>query len=1066
MSINAGDISAKITVDLSELEDGLKKADEKTSKTAKNIEKHFENIEKASKGVGSAFNNEMEEASSSVEKANSQIGVSAKGIDFSMKQVSKGMDHLKRASEQVSKKIKSDMLITEKGVSDSGKKVKKSFEEIDKGVNNTSKTFGKFDKVSSRFAKVLSQDVSEGTREAAKHLIELERELRRCKRAFGVHSQEVAEAQKAITDYALGLDDATFKAVYMYDMTNQNSSKLQAQAGAIKLNARRMSLLGDATEKTNKHMEALQRAGVTPKEFLATPKTIGQMEMMNRLIQDSGGKLAKVSSLNRKIVGHIEKQIKGWSVNKIAIREAGDDLAKANRLAMSYSQNIMTWQLLFVGLVASAGMFYKKLFDLALETDESLKKLKDDTMEKLKEAFKPLIEVAGEFLRGCLEIASAVADMMIKFNEAHPELAKFISIIAFLVPAILAIISPLAIAGTAVAGFELAINSVWVIIGPFVAALGTITAPAIAIAAAIAALIASFLTTKETIVSLENQFGVFGAAVGSIFYTLQGVAQLTLGNIGILLLTLGKIAIAFFKGEWNEIPNIWAEGWAKIENNTAVAVSKINQDIGYSMDILKKTSSEEIADINNIFKMGLEQLPNLTKENAGKMATEFAGGLKKLDEDSLTILRGTSDTMAVLFEGISTKMDNKEATEKFKANLESMALSGEFTTTKLNEDLNKGMQIINNNMALNGDVLRQTATDVFNDFATASQFGIDGAVTSVVNGLSNINQETLTKLTEMGGTWKQAFEGIKLDGSMSTDQMKNAIVNNISNMKLDAGQLINQLREESSQYWSQIEQDTNTKSKSTADKAKQNVDKMAKDMTSGAKEGAKGVSDGMQQASQVVFNESGKIPKDVQSNMSKSVQSMKQAGSDIYNGMNNSFSKLASQGKQHFSDLYNGTTNSCSQMASKIKGYWKKIRDALSSKITGTVEIKVSGYQAALNKIQSVKNAASTFSLNNIPIEDKTPKNISYMSDRDYNIMQAFNDVRSMNLANQIRQSIPSTINLDIETPSKVKEREDNKKIEVNVTLNIEKFENRTDNDIEQLAEEFGFLINRKINLA
>ncbi|GAA0106669.1 hypothetical protein UT300013_32930 [Paraclostridium sordellii] len=1014
MSINAGDISAKITVDLSELEDGLKKADEKTSKTAKNIEKHFENIEKASKGVGSAFNNEMEEASSSVEKANSQIGVSAKGIDFSMKQVSKGMDHLKRASEQVSKKIKSDMLITEKGVSDSGKKVKKSFEEIDKGVNNTSKTFGKFDKVSSRFAKVLSQDVSEGTREAAKHLIELERELRRCKRAFGVHSQEVAEAQKAITDYALGLDDATFKAVYMYDMTNQNSSKLQAQAGAIKLNARRMSLLGDATEKTNKHMEALQRAGVTPKEFLATPKTIGQMEMMNRLIQDSGGKLAKVSSLNRKIVGHIEKQIKGWSVNKIAIREAGDDLAKANRLAMSYSQNIMTWQLLFVGLVASAGMFYKKLFDLALETDESLKKLKDDTMEKLKEAFKPLIEVAGEFLRGCLEIASAVADMMIKFNEAHPELAKFISIIAFLVPAILAIISPLAIAGTAVAGFELAINSVWVIIGPFVAALGTITAPAIAIAAAIAALIASFLTTKETIVSLENQFGVFGAAVGSIFYTLQGVAQLTLGNIGILLLTLGKIAIAFFKGEWNEIPNIWAEGWAKIENNTAVAVSKINQDIGYSMDILKKTSSEEIADINNIFKMGLEQLPNLTKENAGKMATEFAGGLKKLDEDSLTILRGTSDTMAVLFEGISTKMDNKEATEKFKANLESMALSGEFTTTKLNEDLNKGMQIINNNMALNGDVLRQTATDVFNDFATASQFGIDGAVTSVVNGLSNINQ----------------------------------------------------LREESSQYWSQIEQDTNTKSKSTADKAKQNVDKMAKDMTSGAKEGAKGVSDGMQQASQVVFNESGKIPKDVQSNMSKSVQSMKQAGSDIYNGMNNSFSKLASQGKQHFSDLYNGTTNSCSQMASKIKGYWKKIRDALSSKITGTVEIKVSGYQAALNKIQSVKNAASTFSLNNIPIEDKTPKNISYMSDRDYNIMQAFNDVRSMNLANQIRQSIPSTINLDIETPSKVKEREDNKKIEVNVTLNIEKFENRTDNDIEQLAEEFGFLINRKINLA
>lgn len=157
---------------------------------------------------------------------------------------------------------------------------------------------------------------------------------------------------------------------------------------------------------------------------------------------------------------------------------------------------------------------------------------------------------------------------------------------------------------------------------------------------------------------------------------------------------------------------------------------------------------------------------------------------------------------------------------------------------------------------------------------------------------------------------------------------------------------------------SQQKNSVDTETKDAANKANTNTQEMANSVEQNSKQAADAMKHNMSATSKVVFDESGKIPKDVQSNMSKSVQAMRQAGSDIYNGMNTSFSKLASQGKQHFSDLYNGVTRSTSKMASQVIGDWEDIRDSLSRSITGNVNIQVHGVQTALNKIAIVKNAA------------------------------------------------------------------------------------------------------------
>ncbi|MCE9677208.1 phage tail tape measure protein [Paraclostridium bifermentans] len=253
---------------------------------------------------------------------------------------------------------------------------------------------------------------------------------------------------------------------------------------------------------------------------------------------------------------------------------------------------------------------------------------------------------------------------------------------------------------------------------------------------------------------------------------------------------------------------------------------------------------------------------------------------------------------------------------------------------------------------------------------------------------------------------------------------------------------------------SQQKNSVDKETKEASDKAKTNTDKMAKDMTDNAKKGADGVGKEMKNTSKVVMDESGKIPKDVQSNMSKSVQSMKQAGSDIYNGMNTSFAKTASQGKKHFSDLFNGVTRSTSKMASEVISDWNRIKSSLSGTITGNVQIKVHGVQAALNQINSVKNAAKTRSVSPSPIMNLMAMPQSFAMPIDTNMYaQAYDMVRSNDIASYVSSQIPNSINLNIDSDNGRKSKRNTDR-DLHVEVKIEKVENKTSDSPKEIAEQ------------
>lgn len=115
-------------------------------------------------------------------------------------------------------------------------------------------------------------------------------------------------------------------------------------------------------------------------------------------------------------------------------------------------------------------------------------------------------------------------------------------------------------------------------------------------------------------------------------------------------------------------------------------------------------------------------------------------------------------------------------------------------------------------------------------------------------------------------------------------------------------------------------------------------------------------------------------------------------------------------------------------MKDKVISDWNSIRDALSKSITGTVEIKVSGYQSALNKIQAVKDAASTVRFEGVSQPASPVMNLMAMPQNfampiDTNMYaQAYDMVRSNDIASYVTSSIPNKIDLNLNAKENKKE--------------------------------------------
>lgn len=585
-------------------------------------------------------------------------------------------------------------------------------------------------------------------------------------------------------------------------------------------------------------------------------------------------------------------------------------------------------------------------------------------IDNLKSAFEGACIVIGERLIPMFQgVIEGLTEALTWFNNLDEGTQSLIVAIGALVAAI----GPLLLIGgtlltmlpNMVEGFKLAKLAV-------VSFQSATLALPIAIGALIAAVVglATYIGGSADAISLlQDKFGVLGSVIGGACEIINGIVQLTFGNMVIHIKTAVEVIMAIFKGQFWKVGSIVKEGLAKAKANTKEALNDMAAETTVGLELIKGSTEEGLRAVTQTFDVALRELPNLTKDNAGEMAEVFTARLSRLSDDSIKILRGTSDTMAVLFSGIRADMDPEVATKKFTANLKDMAVSGKYDMDTLKEDIDKAMKTINSNMLVEGEAFKQNATNVFNEFKTIGQHGVEGMASNVVGVLGSMSEETVAQLSQMGGTWSQILQGVATDGSMNATQMKEAIISNFNSMGIDGGQLISQLRTESSKHMKAMADDADKNSKAlekavdggtkgAKDKGSKNLqeygkeaDRITKDTTSNVSkntqqlaknteedmkkagnsakksmdEGAKAVKSVTSKMAKDTKDDTSKIAKNTDEDFKKANISIQQEATNMYNGAKQSFTKLAEVAKQSGSDMYNGVRVSAEKMSSSAK---------------------------------------------------------------------------------------------------------------------------------------------------
>ncbi len=280
-----------------------------------------------------------------------------------------------------------------------------------------------------------------------------------------------------------------------------------------------------------------------------------------------------------------------------------DQATQAQALATIFGKEAMSGWAAIVN--ASEGDFDKlteaiansegKAKDMANTMQDNLK----GAIDNLKSAFEGACIVIGERLIPMFQgLIEWLTDCLTWFNNLDEGTQTFIVAIgALAIGALVAAIGPfLMIGGTLltmlpnmVEGFNLAKKAV-------IAFQGATLAVPIAIGALIAAvvgLIACIGDNANALDFLQDKFGVFGIALDLICESIAGVVQLTFGNMVIIITTAAKAIGAILTGKFNKVDDIVKEGWAKVENNTAKAMSNIAGETTNALDLIKSSTEQD-----------------------------------------------------------------------------------------------------------------------------------------------------------------------------------------------------------------------------------------------------------------------------------------------------------------------------------------------------------------------------------------------------------------------------------------------------------------------------------------
>lgn len=259
-----------------------------------------------------------------------------------------------------------------------------------------------------------------------------------------------------------------------------------------------------------------------------------------------------------------------------------------------------------------------ELEELKAETDRKVKALQESltplglALEPMKqawaEAFKPMVEAFAAVAVPIVNFLTKIGEMIVKFNEAHPTMAKFIQSVLMLIPILTLLLSPLAIGIGLFGGLSAAFAQTWMLIGPLVTGLAAMLGTVILVAAAIVGLVMAFTTAYQKIEWFRNMVDTAWAAIKNAFNTALNFI------IGIVQTVMAEVS-SFFGEQLEKVKALWDEHGAFIMSVVTGYLGQVWATIQMYMGIIKGIFQAVWPIISNVVKVAWELIKTVIGTN-------------------------------------------------------------------------------------------------------------------------------------------------------------------------------------------------------------------------------------------------------------------------------------------------------------------------------------------------------------------------------------------------------------------------------------------------------------------
>jgi phage-related protein len=327
-----------------------------------------------------------------------------------------------------------------------------------------------------------------------------------------------------------------------------------------------------------------------------------------------------------RVSGGMERMARNGTPAVLALQQLGPTASMAQLQSQIRLINAGIMRMGAVALVAAGAslLLYSGLHKANMEMNSKYAEAFKNMVEKLSQAFKPMVDVFAAVMTPIYNFVAAIAEMAIRFNEAHPTLAKMIQGFLMLLPILTLILAPLAVGIGMYGGLAAAMNAVWLIIGPLVTGLATVMGTVMLVAAIVVGLVAAFIyawnniegfrnfiTTamesiknafmiafnfvKDIVVAVMSEVSLFLSGVlGDIkaFWDENGAAIMTIVKtyftlIGAYISVVMSAIKAVFQIAWPIIVGVIKVAWALIQSVISTAINLVLGIISVAMKLLQ-----------------------------------------------------------------------------------------------------------------------------------------------------------------------------------------------------------------------------------------------------------------------------------------------------------------------------------------------------------------------------------------------------------------------------------------------------------------------------------------------